>query len=401
MKKIILAYSGGLDTSVAITWLKEKYNCEVVAMAADVGQGEELEPLHEKAINSGASKLYIEDVREEFIRDFVYPMIKSGALYEGKYFLGTAIARPAIAKRLVEVAEKEGADAIAHGATGKGNDQVRFELTVKALAPHLKIVAPWREWDIRSRDDAFDYAEKHGIPVPVTKAKPYSMDRNIWHLSFEGGILENPDAEPEKEMFVLTVAPEDAPDVPEYVEIDFAQGIPTGVNGQTLGPVELLTELNQIAGRHGVGRLDMVENRLVGMKSRGVYETPGGTLLYAAHKELESLTLDRETSHYKEVLAVKYGELVYNGQWYTPLRVALDAFIDSTQRNVTGSVRLKLYKGNIIVAGRKSIYSLYREDLATFGHDVIYNQRDAEGFINLFGLPLKVQGLLDKDKKQV
>lgn len=400
MKKIILAYSGGLDTSIAITWLKEKYNCEVVAMAADVGQGEELEPLHEKALKSGASKLYIEDVREEFVRDFCFPMLKSGALYEEKYFLGTAIARPAIAKHLVEVAEKEGADAIAHGATGKGNDQVRFELTVKALAPHLKIVAPWREWDIRSRDDAFDYAEKHGIPVPVTKAKPYSMDRNIWHLSFEGGILEDPASEPEKEMFILTVDPSDAPDTPEYVEIGFEQGIPVSINGKTLGPVELLTELNTIAGRHGVGRVDMVENRLVGMKSRGVYETPGGTLLYAAHKELECLTLDRETMHFKEMAGVKYGELVYYGQWYTPLREALDAFIDSTQRNVTGSIRLKLYKGNIIVAGRTSPYSLYREDLATFGADVIYNQRDAEGFINLFGLPLKVQGLLEKEKKR-
>jgi len=400
MKKIILAYSGGLDTSIAITWLREKYNCEVVAMAADVGQGEELEPLHAKALKSGASKLYIEDAREEFVRDFCFPLLKAGALYEEKYFLGTAIARPAIAKRLVEVAEKEGADAVAHGATGKGNDQVRFELTVKALAPHLKIVAPWREWDIRSRDDAFDYAEKHGIPLPVTKAKPYSMDRNIWHLSFEGGILEDPDCEPEKEMFILTVAPEDAPDTPEYVEIGFAKGIPISVNGKTAGPVELLVELNAIAGRHGVGRVDMVENRLVGMKARGVYETPGGTLLHAAHKELECLTLDRETMHFKEITGVKYAELVYYGQWYTPLREALDAFIDSTQRNVTGSVRLKLYKGNIVVAGRRSAYSLYREDLATFGEDVIYDQRDATGFINLFGLPLKVQGLLEKSRKR-
>ncbi|MBS4029815.1 MAG: argininosuccinate synthase [Clostridiales bacterium] len=399
MKKIVLAYSGGLDTSIAITWLKEKYNCEVIAMAADVGQGEELDPLHEKAIASGASKLYIEDVREEFIRDFVYPMLKSGALYEEKYLMGTAIARPAIAKRLVEVAEKEGADAIAHGATGKGNDQVRFELTVKALAPHLKIVAPWREWDIRSRDDAFDYAEKRGIPVPVTKAKPYSMDRNIWHLSYEGGVLEDPSAEPEKEMFLLTVDPADAPDTPEYVEIGFEQGIPVSIDGKAKDPVELLTELNTLAGKHGVGRVDMVENRLVGMKSRGVYETPGGTLLFFAHRELESLALDRETMHFKEIAGVKYGELVYNGQWYTPLREALDAFFDSTQRNVTGSVRLKLFKGNLTVAGRKSPFSLYREDLATFGADVIYNQQDAEGFINLFGLPLKVQGLLEKSKK--
>lgn len=399
MKKIVLAYSGGLDTSIAITWLKEKYGCEVVAMAADVGQGEELDPLHEKAAASGASKLYIEDIREEFIRDFVFPMLKSGALYEEKYFLGTAIARPVIAKALVNVAEKEGADAVAHGATGKGNDQVRFELTVKALAPHLKIVAPWREWDIRSRDDAFDYAEKRGIGVPVTKAKPYSMDRNIWHISYEGGVLEDPAAEPDKEMFLLTADPADAPDTPEYVEIGFEQGVPVSINGKAAGPVELLTQLNDLAGKHAVGRVDMVENRLVGMKSRGVYETPGGTLLFHAHRELESLTLDRETMHFKQLAAIKYGEMVYYGQWYTPLREALDVFFDSTQRSVTGSVRLKLYKGNLTVAGRKSPYSLYREDLATFGADVVYNQRDAEGFINLFGLPLKVQGLLEKEKK--
>ncbi|HZK24854.1 MAG TPA: argininosuccinate synthase [Oscillospiraceae bacterium] len=400
MKKIVLAYSGGLDTSVAITWLKEKYNVEVVAMAADVGQGEELEPLQEKAINSGASKLYIEDIREEFMRDFVFPYIKSGAIYEQKYLLGTAIARPVIAKRLVEIAEKEGADAIAHGATGKGNDQVRFELTVKALAPHLKIVAPWREWEIKSRDDAMDYAAKHGIPVPVTKAKPYSMDRNLWHLSYEGGILEDPDNEPDQEMFMLTTDPSQAPETPEYVEIGFEQGIPLSVNGQILEPVELLTTLNTIAGRHGVGRVDMVENRLVGMKSRGIYETPGGTLLCFAHRELEALTLDRETAHYKETAAIKYGELVYYGLWYSPLREALDAFFDSTQRTVTGTVRIKLYKGNITVAGRTSPFSLYREDLATFGEDVVYNQQDAEGFINLFGLPLKVQGLLAKSQKK-
>jgi argininosuccinate synthase len=399
MKKIVLAYSGGLDTSIAISWLKEKYNCEVVAMAADVGQGEELEPLEAKALASGASKLYIEDAREEFMRDFVFPMLKSGALYEGKYLLGTAIARPVIAKRLVEVALTEGADAVAHGATGKGNDQVRFELTVKALAPQLKIVAPWREWEIRSRDDAFDYAEKRGIPLPVTKDKPYSMDRNIWHLSYEGGILEDPSREPDKEMFLLSVDPADAPDTAEYVEIGFERGEPVSVDGRALGPVELLTELNTLAGRHGVGRVDMVENRLVGMKSRGVYETPGGTLLYFAHRELESLTLDRETKHFKEIAAVKYGELVYYGQWYTPLREALDAFIGSTQRTVTGTVRLKLFKGNLTVAGRKSEYSLYREDLATFGADVIYNQKDAEGFINLFGLPLKVRGLLEQKIK--
>ncbi len=403
MKKIVLAYSGGLDTSVAISWLKEKYNCEVVAMAADVGQGEELALLREKAAASGASKLYIEDVREEFVRDFIFPMLKAGAMYERQYLLGTAIARPAIAKRLVEVALKEGADAVAHGATGKGNDQVRFELTVKALAPQLKIVAPWREWEIRSRDDAFDYAEKRGIPLPVTKDKPYSMDRNIWHLSYEGGILEDPTREPDKDMFLLTVDPADAPDEPGYVTIGFEQGVPVSIDGRVPGPVELLTELNALAGRHGVGRVDMVENRLVGMKSRGVYETPGGTLLYFAHRQLESLTLDRETLHFKEMVAIKYGQLVYYGQWYTPLREALDAFVNCTQRNVTGSVRLKLFKGNISVAGRWSEFSLYREDLATFGADAVYNQRDAEGFINLFGLPLKVQGLLEQkraEKKQ-
>ena len=369
-------------------------------MAADVGQGEELEPLQEKAINSGASKLYIEDVRDEFMRDFVFPLIKSGAMYEQKYLLGTAIARPVIAKRLSEIAEKEGADAVAHGATGKGNDQVRFELTVKALAPHLKIVAPWREWEIKSREDAIDYAAKHGIPIPVTKAKPYSMDRNLWHLSYEGGILEDPDREPDEEMFLLTSDPGKAPDTPEYVEIGFAQGIPISVNGQKLEPVELLTKLNTIAGRHGVGRVDMVENRLVGMKSRGIYETPGGTLLCFAHRELEALTLDRETAHFKELAAIKYGELIYYGLWYTPLREALAAFFDSTQRNVTGTVRLKLYKGNLTVAGRTSPYSLYREDLATFGEDEVYNQKDAVGFINLFGLPLKVQGMLAQSQKK-
>ncbi len=396
MKKIVLAYSGGLDTSVAISWLREKYNCEVVAMVADVGQGEELEPLEAKAMASGAGKFYIEDIRDEFLRDFIFPMLKSGALYEEKYLLGTAIARPVIAKRLVEVALKEGADAVAHGATGKGNDQVRFELTVKALAPQLKIVAPWREWEIHSRDDAFDYAEKRGIPLPVTKDKPYSMDRNIWHVSYEGGILEDPSREPVKEMFLLTVDPSDAPDTPEYVQIGFERGEPVSVNGKTLGPVQLLAELNTLAGKHGIGRVDMVENRLVGMKSRGVYETPGGTLLFFAHRELESLTLDRETMHFKELAAVKYGELVYYGQWYTPLREALDAFVDSTQQTVTGSVRLKLFKGNLTVAGRESAHSLYREDLATFGADEIYNQRDGEGFINLFGLPLKVRGMLNK-----
>lgn len=401
MKKIVLAYSGGLDTSIAINWLKEKYECEVVAMAADVGQGEELEPLHKKALDSGASKLYIEDVKEEFLSDFVFPMLKSGALYEQKYLLGTAIARPAIAKALVKVALIEGADAVAHGATGKGNDQVRFELTIKALAPHLKIIAPWREWDIRSREDAIDYAQIRNIPLPVTKAKPYSMDRNIWHLSYEGGILEDPNREPDEDMFLLTVSADKAPETAEYVEIGFEKGIPISVNSKNMPPVELLRTLNVLAGRHGIGRVDLVENRLVGMKSRGVYETPGGTLLYAAHRELESLVLDRETMHFKEIIASKYGQMVYYGQWFTPLRRALDAFVDESQQQVTGSVRLKLFKGNLSIAGRKSPYSLYREDLATFGADAVYNQKDAEGFINLFGLPMKVQGLLEKSWKQV
>ena len=399
MKKIVLAYSGGLDTSIAISWLKEKYDCEVVAMAADVGQGEELDPLHKKALDSGASKLYVEDIKEEFLSDFVFPMLKSGALYEQKYLLGTAIARPAIAKALVRVALKEGADAVAHGATGKGNDQVRFELTVKALAPHLKIIAPWREWDIRSREDAIDYAQARNIPLPVTKAKPYSMDRNIWHLSFEGGILEDPNHEPDEDMFILTVSADKAPDVADYVEIGFDKGIPTSVNSRNMPPVELLCTLNVLAGRHGIGRVDIVENRLVGMKSRGVYETPGGTLLYAAHRQLESLVLDRETMHFKEIIASKYGQMVYYGQWFTPLRRALDAFVDETQQKVTGSVRLKLFKGNLSIAGRKSHYSLYREDLATFGEDCVYNQKDAEGFINLFGLPMMVQGILEKSWK--
>ena len=399
MKKIVLAYSGGLDTSIAIDWLKEKYECEVVAMAADVGQGEELEPLHKKALDSGASKLYIEDIKEEFLSNFVFPMLKSGALYEQKYLLGTAIARPAIAKALVRVALVEGADAVAHGATGKGNDQVRFELTIKALAPHLKIVAPWREWDIRSREDAMDYAQVRNIPLPVSKAKPYSMDRNIWHLSYEGGILEDPNREPDEDMFLLTVSADNAPYEADYVEIEFEKGIPVAVNSQKMSPVVLLTTLNAIAGRHGIGRVDLVENRLVGMKSRGVYETPGGTLLYAAHRELESLVLDRETMHFKEIIASKYGQMVYYGQWFTPLRRALDAFIDESQQKVTGSVRLKLFKGNLSIAGRKSPYSLYREDLATFGADKVYNQKDAEGFINLFGLPMMVQGLLEKTWK--
>lgn len=394
-EKVVLAYSGGLDTSIIIPWLKENYNCEVIAMAADVGQGDELEPVREKALKTGASKIYIEDLKDAFVKDFIFPTLKANAVYEGKYLLGTAFARPIIAKRMVEIAEKEGATAIAHGATGKGNDQVRFELTVKALAPHLKIIAPWRIWNIKSREDAIDYAKERGIPIPVTKKDNYSMDRNLWHLSHEGSDLEDPWNEPNyARLLKLMVAPENAPDSPEYVEIDFVQGIPVAINNTAYDPVELIHELNKIGGRNGVGITDMVENRLVGMKSRGVYETPGGTILYAAHRELELLCLDRETLHYKDQVSMKFAELVYYGQWYTPLREALSAFVDVTQKTCTGTVRLKLYKGSLMPAGAKSDYSLYSEELSTFGEDQVYNQKDAEGFINLFGLPLKVNALM-------
>jgi len=396
MAKVVLAYSGGLDTSIIIPWLKENYGFEVIAMAADLGQGEELEPLREKAIKSGASKIYIEDLKEEFITDFIYPTLKAGAIYEGKYLLGTSFARPLIAKKLVEIAEKEGAVAVAHGATGKGNDQVRFELSVKALHPDLEIIAPWREWDIRSREDAIDYATERGIPVPVTKDRPYSMDRNLWHLSHEGGDLEDPWNEPLEDLYLLGVSPQKAPDKPTYVQIDFEQGIPVGLNGEKLPPIQLLEKLNELGGMNGVGIVDMVENRLVGMKSRGVYETPGGTVLYTAHAYLESLTLDRATLHYKEQIALRYAELVYDGVWYSPLRGALDAFVNVTQQNVTGTVRIKLYKGNCTPAGIKSPYSLYDQEFATFGEDAVYNQKDAEGFINLFGLPLKVRALMER-----
>jgi len=395
--KIVLAYSGGLDTSIIIPWLKENYDAEVIAVAADVGQGEELDNLREKAIKTGASKIYIEDLTEEFIIDFLYPTLKAGAVYEGKYLLGTSFARPLIAKKLVEIAEKEGAYAIAHGATGKGNDQVRFELTVKALAPHLKIIAPWRIWDIKSREEEIDYALARNIPIPVSKDSNYSRDRNIWHLSHEGSELENPANEPLYDRLLqLSVTPEKAPDKPTYVEIEFEKGIPVKVNGEKLSPVELLKTLNRIGGENGIGIVDIVENRLVGMKSRGVYETPGGTILYAAHQELESITLDRDTAHYKALVAQRFAELVYFGQWYTPLREALSAFVDSTQKYVTGKVRLKLYKGNIIPAGVTSPYSLFSEELCTFGEDHVYNQKDAEGFINLFGLPCKVQANMKK-----
>lgn len=392
---VVLAYSGGLDTSAIVPWLRERYGARVLCFAADVGQGAELDGLVEKAKRSGAVDCVIEDLREEFVREFAFPTLRAGAVYERKYLLGTSFARPLIARRQVEIAEREGAEAVAHGCTGKGNDQVRFELAYKALNPKLRIIAPWREWDIKSRQDAIDYAQDRKIPIKASKDKIYSEDRNLWHLSHEGGILEDPWCEPEDKMYVLTVSPERAPDTPQYVEIEFDKGTPVGVDGKALGPVQLLETLNAIGGAHGVGRVDLVENRLVGMKSRGVYETPGGTLLLTAHRELESLTLDRTTMHYKDILAGKYAELVYNGQWFTPLRHAMDAFIDSTQSRVTGTVRLKLYKGNIIIAGRKSPYSFYREDLATFGEDAVYNQKEAEGFINLFGLPSKVEALLN------
>ncbi len=397
--KVVLAYSGGLDTSIIIPWLKENYGCEVIAMAADVGQGEELDPLHEKAIKTGASKIYIEDLKEEFLLDFVYPTLKAQAVYEGKYLLGTSFARPVIAKRMVEIARAEGADAIAHGATGKGNDQVRFELTVKALAPDLKIIAPWREWDIRSRDQAIDYADKRGIPIPVTKARPYSMDRNLWHLSHEGADLEDPWNEPMDDLLMICKTPESAPNQAEYTVITFDKGIPVAVDGKKLPPLELMDKLNELGARNGVGVADMVENRLVGMKSRGVYETPGGTILYEAHSALESITLDKETLHYKQGIALKFADLVYNGQWYTPLREALSAFVDTTQTVVCGDVRIKCYKGNCTAVGIKSPFSLYSEEFATFGEDSVYNQADATGFINLFGLPLKVKALMEQSKK--
>jgi argininosuccinate synthase len=400
VNKVVLAYSGGLDTSVILTWLKENYGCEVICYTADIGQGEELSGLPEKAAATGASGIIIEDLQEEFARDYLFPLLRSGAVYERKYLLGTSIARPLIAARLVWAAQKEGADAIAHGCTGKGNDQVRFELTAMALDPRLKVIAPWREWDIRSREDALNYAYARNIPVSSSLKSIYSRDRNLWHLSHEGGILEDPWAEPEEEMFQMSVSPESAPDQPEMVELEFENGYPLKLNGQALSPANLIKALNEIGGRNGVGRSDMVENRLVGMKSRGVYETPGGTILLEAHRELESITLDRETLHYKDVVAQRYAELVYNGQWFTTLRKSLDAFFDQTQAHVTGSVRLKLYKGNIIPAGRKSVYSLYREDFATFGQDSVYDQSDAEGFITLFGLPLKVQAMRELETTQ-
>lgn len=397
IKKVVLAYSGGLDTSVIIPWLKEHYNnCEVIAACADLGQGDELEPVHDKALKTGASKCYIMDLKEEFISDYVWPTVKAGAVYEKKYLLGTSFARPLIAKKLVEIADKEGADAIAHGATGKGNDQVRFELSVKALAPQLAIIAPWREWELRSRDQEIDYAAAHNIPIPVSHDHDYSMDRNMWHLSHEGSDLEDPWNAPKDELFIVTNIPEKAPDKPEYVELEYVEGVPVSVNGEKLSPAKLVEKLNEIGIRNAVGITDMVEDRLVGMKSRGVYENPAGAIIYYGHNDLENLCLDRATQSFKQQVSIRYSELVYDGMWFSPLREALDAFVNETQKTVTGTVRMKLYKGNIYSAGVKSPYSLYSQEYVTFGEDEVYNQADATGFINLFGLPLKVRALMKK-----
>ena len=403
IKKVVLAYSVGLDTSIIIPWLKENYdNCEVIAVAADVGQGKELSGLEEKAKKTGASKLYIEDLTKEFVEDCIWPTLKAGAKYENMYLLGTAFARPVIAKRIVEIALAEGADAICHGCTGKGNDQVRFELTIKHFAPHMQIIAPWRTWELKSRDEEIDYAEAHNVPLNITRETNYSKDKNLWHLSHEGLALEDPANEPKyDEILEMGVSPEQAPDKPTYVTISFEKGVPVAVDGEKLSAVDIVKKLNQLGGENGIGLLDMVENRLVGMKSRGVYETPGGAILYYAHDALETLTLDRDTQHYKQQqVAGQFADLVYFGKWYTPLREALSAFVDSTQETVTGDVKLKLYKGNIINAGMTSPYSLYDEEIATFGEDEVYNQMDSQGFINLFGLPITVKAIKDgKGKK--
>ena len=399
-EKILLAYSGGLDTSIIIPWLLEHYDCEVIAMAGEVGIALDHEALIAKALKCGASACFVEDIAEEFVTDYIYPTLKAHAIYEGKYLLGTSFARPIIAKRMVEIARREGCTTIAHGCTGKGNDQVRFELTIKALAPDMKIIAPWRIWDIRSRDEELAYAEERNIPVPVTKEDNYSMDQNLWHLSHEGMDLEDPANEPKYDKILkMMVSPEKAPDLPTYVTLSFEKGVPVAVDGKKLAPVEMIEKLNALAGANGVGIADMVENRLVGMKSRGVYETPAGTVLYAAHRELELLCLDRETMHYKDLVAQRYAELVYNGQWFHPLREALDAFVDSTQQTVTGEVKLKLYKGNVLPAGITSPFSLYDEELSTFNEDDVYNQADAGGFINCFGLPMEVIARMKQKNK--
>jgi argininosuccinate synthase len=394
IKKVVLAYSGGLDTSIIVPWLRNNYHCDVICFTADLGQEEELDGLEEKALKTGASKLIIRDLREEFLTNFVFPTMQAGAVYERFYLLGTSFARPLIGKHLVEIAEAEGAQAIAHGCTGKGNDQVRFELTAMALNPKLQVIAPWREWDIRSREDALEYAAEYNVPVSSTLKSIYSRDRNLFHMSHEGGPLENPWNEPEEEMYVVTRSPMEAPDEPTDLQIDFENGVPVAIDGAKMRPVPLFERLNELGSINGIGRVDIVENRLVGMKSRGVYETPGGTILLTAHQVLESICLDKETMHFKDSIALKYAEMVYNGMWYTRLREALDAFVQVTQQTVTGTVRLKLYKGNIIVTGRKSPYSLYREDYASFGHMDIYDQQDAKGFINMLGLPMKVDALL-------
>ena len=402
-KKIVLAYSGGLDTSIIIPWLKENYdNPEIIAVSGDVGQGTELDGLEEKALKTGASKLYIEDLKKEFVEDYIFPTLKAGAKYEGEYLLGTSFARPVIAKRIVEIALKEGADAICHGCTGKGNDQVRFELTIKAFAPQMSIIAPWREWTIKSRDEEIDYAEAHNIPLRISRETNYSKDKNLWHLSHEGLDLEDPANEPQlnKPGFLeMGVSPEMAPDAPEYVTVSFEKGVPVAVNGEKLGAVEIVEKLNELGGKHGIGLVDLVENRLVGMKSRGVYETPGGAILYRAHEVLETLCLDRDTAHYKQLVANRFAELVYFGQWFTPLRESLSAFVDKTQERVTGDVKLKLYKGNIMNAGTTSPFSLYDPEIATFDEDHVYDQKDSIGFINLFGLPIKVKAMIDQKKE--
>ncbi len=400
-KKVVLAYSGGLDTSIIIAWLKENYGCEVIAVAGDVGQGDELEGLEEKALATGASQYYCADCKEEFVNDFIFPAIKANAVYEGKYLLGTSLARPIIAKKLVEIAKKEGADAICHGCTGKGNDQVRFELTIKAFAPELDIIAPWRVWELKSREDEIEYAQARNIPLKINKETNYSKDKNLWHLSHEGLDLENPANEPMYDKILeLGVTPEKAPDKPTYITLTFEKGVPVALNGEKMNGIDLITALNKIGGENGIGIIDMVENRLVGMKSRGVYETPGGTILYKAHADLEEITIDKETQHFKYQVSQKLADILYNGQWYTPLTKALLAFIDETQKTVNGDVKLKLYKGNIMGAGMTSPDTLYSEQTASFGEDEDYNQMDSQGFINLYGLPIKVKALLDQQRKK-